>query len=172
MHGGMFSQGLGIVTALVNTVCSCHSCNYCSWEGTCVNHVISLSDWWAHQLVASEWCDNSILGWWSINDALLWWNTAIMMQNKMRWITKCVNSDCHRVKVVLSCVELLVYWKAIEGMATLISRENPWILSIQSLEAHQQFHKQCDDPRHPWSCHPPSTSGGCKNPKSSNMWSW
>ncbi len=55
----------------------------------------------------------------------------------MGWITKHVRSDCHRVKVVLPCVELLVYWKAVEGTATLISRENPWILSIQSLEAHQ-----------------------------------
>ncbi len=53
-RGGTFSQGLGIVTALVNTVCSCRSCNYHSWEGTRVNHVISLSDQWARQLVASE----------------------------------------------------------------------------------------------------------------------
>ncbi len=49
-----FSQGLGIVTALVNTVCSCRSCNYHSWESTRVNHVILLSDQWVHQLVASE----------------------------------------------------------------------------------------------------------------------
>ncbi len=53
-HGAMFSQGLDIITALVNTVCSCHSCNYRSWESTCVNHVILLSDQWVHQLVASE----------------------------------------------------------------------------------------------------------------------
>ncbi len=58
-----------------------------------------------------------------------------MMRSEMGWITKRVRSDCHRVKVVLPCVELLVYGKAIEGMATLISRENPRILSVQSLEA-------------------------------------
>ncbi len=34
------SGGLGIVIALVNTVCSCHSYNYHNWKGTCVNHVI------------------------------------------------------------------------------------------------------------------------------------
>ncbi len=135
--GGTFSGGLGIVTALVNTVCSCRSCNYRSWEGTCVNHIISLSDQWVCQLVASEWCDNSIFGWWSINGALLWWNMAIMMHSKMGWITKHIRSDCHRVKVVLPCVDLLVYWKAVEGTATLISRENLWFLSVQSLEAHQ-----------------------------------
>ncbi len=54
----------------------------------------------------------------------------------MGWVAKRIRSDCHRVKVVLPCVELLVYWKAIEGTATLISRENPQILSVQSLEAH------------------------------------
>ena len=138
MHGATFSWGLGEVTALVNMVCSCHSCNYRSWEGTRVNHVISLSDRWAHQLVASEWCDNSVFGWWSINGALPWWNMAIMMRSKMGWITKHIRSDCRRVKVVLPCVELLVYWKAVEGTATLISRENVWILSVQSLEAHQR----------------------------------
>ncbi len=42
--GGTFSRGLGKVTALVNMVCSCCSCNCRSWEGTHVNHVISLSD--------------------------------------------------------------------------------------------------------------------------------
>ncbi len=136
--GGTFSQGLGIVTALVNTVCSCHSCNYHSWEGTRINHVISLSDQWACQLVASEWCDNSVLGWWSINGALLWWNMAIMMHSKMGWITKRVRSDCHRVKVVLPGVKLLIYWKTIEGMTMLISRENLRVLSVQSLEAHQR----------------------------------
>ncbi len=65
---------------------------------------------------------------------------TIMMRNEMGWITKHVDSDCHRVKVVLPCVELLVYWKAIEGTTVLISRENLWILSIQSLEAHQWLH--------------------------------
>ncbi len=135
-RGAMFSQGLGIVTALVNTACSCHSCNYHSWEGTCINHIILLNDRWVRQLVASEWCNISILGWWLINGALPWWNTTIMMCSKMGWIAKHVRSYCHRVKVVLLCVELLVYWKAIEGMAMLISRENPWILSVQSLEAH------------------------------------
>ncbi len=53
-RGAMFSRGLGIVTALVNTVCSCRSCNYHSWESTHVNHIISLGDRWARQLVASE----------------------------------------------------------------------------------------------------------------------
>ncbi len=32
-----------------------------------------------------------------------------MMHGKMGWISKCVRSDCRRVKVVLPCVELLVY---------------------------------------------------------------
>ncbi len=32
-----------------------------------------------------------------------------MICNEMGWITKCVKSGCHRVKVVLLCVELLVY---------------------------------------------------------------
>ncbi len=126
----MFSRGLGIVTALVNTVCSCHGCNYRSWEGTHVNHIISLSDWWSCQLVASEWCDDSVLGWLSIKGTLPWWNTAIMMCNEMEWITKCMKSSCCRVKVVLPCVELLVYWEAIEGTAMLISRENLRILSV------------------------------------------
>ncbi len=62
-----------------------------------------------------------------------------MMHSEMGWITKHVRSDCHRGKVVLPCVELLVYWKAVEGTATLISSENPRILSVQSLEAHQRF---------------------------------
>ncbi len=143
----MFSRGLGIVTALVNTACSCHSCNYRSWEGNCINHIILLNDRWVRQLVASEWCDISVLGWWLINGALPWWNTTIMMRSKMGWIAKHIRSDCHRVKVVLLCVELLVYWKAIEGTAMLISRENPWILSVQSLEAHH-CHSQgwCQQP--------------------------
>ncbi len=63
---------------------------------------------------------------------------VIMMRSEMGWITKCIRSDCRRVKVVLPCVELLVYWKAIEGTATLISSENPRILSVQSLEAHHR----------------------------------
>ncbi len=44
MHGATIIRSLGTVTALVNTVYSCHSCNYRSWEGTRVNHVISLND--------------------------------------------------------------------------------------------------------------------------------
>ncbi len=32
-----------------------------------------------------------------------------MMRSKMGWITKHVKSSCYRVKVVLPCVELLVY---------------------------------------------------------------
>ncbi len=43
-----------IFIGLGNMVCSCCSCNYRSWEGTRVNHIISLSDRWACQLVASE----------------------------------------------------------------------------------------------------------------------
>ncbi len=121
-HGATFSWGLGIVTALVNTACSCRSCNYRSWEGTRVNHVISLSDQWARQLGASEWCVNSVLGWLSIEGALPWWSMAIMMHGKMGWITKCVRSGCRRMKVVSVGVQSLVCWKAIEGMATLISR--------------------------------------------------
>ncbi len=100
----------------------------------------------ACQLVASEWCGNSILGGLSIKGTLPWWNTGIMMCNEMGWISKHMRSSCHRVKVVLPCVELLVYWKAIEGMATLNSRINPWILSVQSLEAHHHtpgFSDQC-----------------------------
>ncbi len=136
MHEAMFSWGLGIVTALVNTVCNCCSCNYHSWEGTHVNYIISLSDQWMRQLVASEWCNDSILGWLSIKGALPWWDMAIIMYSKMKWITKCMKSGCHRMKVILPCVELLVYWKATKGIAILISRKNMWILSVQSLEAH------------------------------------
>ncbi len=33
----------------------------------------------------------------------------IMMCNKMGWIVKHMRSDCHRVKVVLPCVQSLVY---------------------------------------------------------------
>ncbi len=99
---------------------------------------------------ASEWCGKSILGGLSIKSALLWWNTGIMMCNKMGWIAKHVRNGCHRVKVVLPCVQSLIYWKAIEGMATLISRINPWILSIQSLDAHQRGWS-CSDVR-PWGC--------------------
>ncbi len=59
------------------------------------------------------------------------------MRNDMGWVSKHMRSSCRRVKVVWLCVELLVYWKAIEETAMLNSRINPWILSIQSLEAHQ-----------------------------------
>ncbi len=62
-----------------------------------------------------------------------------MMCNKMGWIAKRVRSDCRRVKVVLPCVELFVYWKAVEGTVVLISKENPRILSVQSLEAHHRL---------------------------------
>ncbi len=110
-RGVMFSWGQGEVTDLVNTVCSCRSCNYCSWEGTRINHVISLNDRWARQLVASEWCDNSILGWWSIKGALPWWNMAIMMHSEMGWITKRVRSDCHRVKVGIAVCGIIGLWK-------------------------------------------------------------
>ncbi len=36
------------------------------------------------------------------------------------------------------CVQLLVYWKTVEETVMLISKEIPWILSIQSLDTHQQ----------------------------------
>ncbi len=39
-RGVTFSWGLGEVTALVNTVCICHSCYCRSWEGTRIDHVI------------------------------------------------------------------------------------------------------------------------------------
>ncbi len=122
MHGVMFSWGLGEVTALVNTVCSCRGCNCHSWEGTRFNHIISLSDWWARQPVAFEWCDDSILGWWSIKGTLLWWSMAIMMRGKMEWITKRIRSGCCRMKVLSVGVQSLVCWKAVEGTATLLSR--------------------------------------------------
>ncbi len=121
-HGVMSSWGLGKVTALVNMVCSCRGCNCCSWEGTHINHVISLSDRWVRQPVASEWCNDSILGWWSIKGTLLWWSIAIMMHGKMEWITKHIRSGCHRMKVVSVGVQSLVCWKAVEGTATLFSR--------------------------------------------------
>ncbi len=93
MHGAMIIWSLGTVTALVNVVYSCCSCNYCSWEGNCVSHVISLNDWWAHQPDASEWCSNPILGWLSIKGALPWWDTVIEMQGELGRITECVRSD-------------------------------------------------------------------------------
>ncbi len=119
MCGATFSWGLGKVTALVNTVCSCCSCNYRSWEGTRVNHVIFI-----------KWSRDTSIGCFRVmwhfhirmivdQSALPWWNTAIMMHNEVGWIVK--------------------HMKAIEGMVTLISRINPWILSIQSLEAHQHI---------------------------------
>ncbi len=46
------------------------------------------------------------------------------------------------MKVVSVCVQSLVCWKAIEGIIASISRENPWILSIQSLEAHHRCSTQ------------------------------
>ncbi len=44
MRGATIIRSLGTVTALVNMVYSCRSCNYRSWEGTRVNHIISLND--------------------------------------------------------------------------------------------------------------------------------
>ncbi len=93
---------------------------------------------------ASEWCVNSVLGWLSIEGALPWWSTAIRMRGKMGWITKRVRGGCHRIKVVSVCVQSLVCWKAVEGTVALISRQNPRILSIQSLEAHQCYY-ECTD---------------------------
>ncbi len=62
----------------------------------------------------------------------------IMMCNKMEWIEKHMRSGCLGMEVVLPCVQSLVYWKAIKGTIAFISKENVQILSIQSLEAHQQ----------------------------------
>ncbi len=96
----------------------------------------SLSDQWARQLGASEWCVNSVLGWLLIEGALPWGSMAIRMRGKMGWITKHVRSGCRRIKVVSVRVQSLVCWKAVEGTVALISRGNPRVLSVQSLEAH------------------------------------
>ena len=108
MRGAMIIRSLGTVTALVNMVCSCHSCNYRSWEGTHVNHVISLNDWWAHQPDASEWCSNPILGWLSIKDVLPWWDMVIVMQGKLGRITECMWSGCHSFRIVSGCLWLIL----------------------------------------------------------------
>lgn len=47
-------MGLCLLEALVDMVCICCSYNYRNWKGACANHIISLSDRWARQLVASE----------------------------------------------------------------------------------------------------------------------
>ncbi len=86
--GSMIIRGLGTVTALVNTACSCSGCNYRSWKGIHVNHIIPLNDWWACQLGASECCGNSVLRWLSINGALLWWGMVIIMHSKLKRIMK------------------------------------------------------------------------------------
>ncbi len=121
MCGATIIRSLGTVTALVNTVYSCCSCNYRSWEGTCVNHVISLNDWWAHQPDASEWCSNPVLGWLSIKGALPWWDMVIEMRGELGRITEV----CEVYNGVVSKVL---------GDGWL----NPRILSVQSLEAHQR----------------------------------
>ncbi len=104
MHGATIIRSLGIVTALVNVVCSCRSCNYCSWKGTHVNHVISLNDWWAHQLGASEWCSNPVLGWLLIKGALPWWDMVIVMRGKLWRIMECMRSGCHGFRTVSECL--------------------------------------------------------------------
>ncbi len=102
---------LGTVTALVNMVCSCHGCNYCSWKGTHVNHIISLNNWWAHQLGASEWCSNSVLGWLSIKGALPWWDMVIVMWGELGRITECMRSGCHSFRIVSECLWHIL-WKS------------------------------------------------------------
>ncbi len=104
MHGATIIRSLGTVTALVNTVYSCRSCNYCSWEGTRVNDIISLNDWWAHQPDASEWCSNPVLGWLSIKGALPWWDTVIVMRGELGRITECVRSGCYGFRTVSECL--------------------------------------------------------------------
>ncbi len=68
----------------------------------------------------------------------------------MGWITKHMKSGCHRMKVVSMCVQSFVCWKAVEGTVALISRINPWILSIQSLEAHQHLCKGLSYAQYTW----------------------
>ncbi len=104
MRGATIIRSLGTVTVLVNTVYSCRSCNYRSWEGTRVNHIISLNDWWAHQPDASEWCSNPVLGWLSIKGALLWWDMVIVMRGKLGRITECVKSGYHGFRTVSECL--------------------------------------------------------------------
>ncbi len=112
MHGATIIRSLGTVTALVNAVCSCCSCNYCSWEGTRVNHVISLNDWWAHQPDASEWCSNPILGWLSIKGALPWWDMVIVMRGELGRITECVRSRCYGFRDCIWCLWPIL-WKSV-----------------------------------------------------------
>ncbi len=104
MHGAMIIRSLGTVTALVNTVYSCRSCNYRSWEGTRVNHVISLNDWRAHQPDASEWCSSPVLGWLSIKGALPWWDMVIEMRGELGRITECVRGGCYGFRTVSECL--------------------------------------------------------------------
>ncbi len=108
MHGAMIIRSLGTVTALVNMVYSCRGCNYRSWEGTRINHAISLNDWWAHQPDASEWCSNPVLGWLSIKGALLWWDTVIEMRGKLGRITECVRGGCYGSRIVSECLWLIL----------------------------------------------------------------
>ena len=105
-------------TRSVVAVCS----KYRGWMSGRGNHVISLSDWLARYCADGKWCGNSVLGWFAIEGALPWWSTAIMMHSQIGWITKHVRSGCHRMKVVSVGVQSWVCWKAVEGMATLISR--------------------------------------------------
>ncbi len=81
--GSMIIRGLGTVTALVNTVCSCCGCDYRSWKSIHVNHIISLNDWWAHQLGASEYSSNFVVAWLSIR-----WGTVIVMHGELGRITE------------------------------------------------------------------------------------
>ncbi len=112
MHGATIIRSFGTVTALVNMVYSCRSCNCHSWEGTHVNHVISLNDWWAHQPDASEWCRNPVLGWLSIKGALPWWDMVIVMQGELGRITECVRSGCHGFRTVSECLWPIL-WKSV-----------------------------------------------------------
>ena len=138
-RGVTFSWGLGEVTALVNTVCSGHSCYCRSWEGTHVDHVIFIK--WS--MSTSTWC------FWVMRQfrigvivdrrclAVMRYGNYDAWQDGMD--IKRVRSGCRRMKVVLVCVQSLVCWKSVEGTVVLISRQNPRILSVQSLEAHHRI---------------------------------
>ncbi len=116
MPGAMIIRSLGTVTALVNAVYSCRGCNYRSWKGTCINHIISLNDWWVHQLGASEWCSNPVLGWLSIKGALPWWDMVIVMWGELGRITECVKSECHGFRTVSE-----YFWPILRKSMVLLS---------------------------------------------------
>ncbi len=151
MRGATIIRSLGTVTALVNTVYSCHSCNYRSWEGTRVNHVISLNNWWAHQPDASEWCSNPVLGWLLIKGALPWWDTVIEMRGRAgKDNGVCEGWDVMVLGLYLNvcglyCENPWYYWvcEDYNGAVSKVLGDkwiNLQILNIQSLEAYQRTH--------------------------------